>query len=764
MGTLDVHVFDRDGTTRIAGPIADVLACSGLEELDGLGGGSLTIAVDNPTLVASPTLLDYRNVVKLVVDGTARAAFVINKKAETVVGAGADASRAIEVSGPGLLSWLRDAVVYAKFPRPYSGKTRWFNWASESGTWLTSTASQWGPVTRVRQRGGSDLTDPASPWRNAPLNWCNATTLPYWVWDRSTAWTTAPNGVCYVRRPFTVGAAGQYRLFFTGDNAVSVMVDGGPLCKTVEYDAWKRTYSADIALGAGNHVLGFKVRNVGGPAGLLWWLASMDAGTGALTEVAGSGLSGEEVINAYPTVPPGWTFGEILDTLVDEAVARGVDSVDALTVGFSATADTDSTTWTRQLPVSVQVGQDYWAVCEELRDLGLDVAVNPATLTFNAYEGRGSSKTSVVIDAAAHIQSLTEDVETALANALLVETADHWATTKDTASVTNNGRIEAYLDATSLDSSSAATVAMAVLQRYAVPAEAVTVSYAPTTGVNVPWTNFNCGDTVTVSTASGGTTTRVVVSIAVALGDNGEPVYTVELDSVARDLLESLRRIIDRRGVQDASPATAAGDVVDGGVGDYTPEDDWGTSDLPFDDLADYPWISAGPALNPEGTPWLPPDDPSGGSEEVMDVGAVCANAALDPAAYFGVVDFEVALCSSVPPVTSGTWASLTSYELTVGAAPGYARATLAAADVAAPVYSSGYVSMASEAAVTFAPNTAPSASWPPVVAVAFVVNGGPLDNEIVAVINLSTPLDIGPSEAAQFAAGDIVFAHAAAS
>lgn len=807
MLTATLHGIDGS----YVGGVPSLLACSVLEELDDLGGGSLAVHIDN----AMATSLTYRRWVKVWDRGKAVGGFIIAKRDETIVDVGGQSARVLTVSGPGLLAWLKDAIVYQSSQTAASRSVRAFSWGGPDGAWRDT--SQWGAPTSLYRQ--DDLTG-ANPWAGRPANWPAVAVDAWWVWDRSG---TPPAGTCYFRREFTVVTAGEYTAVFAADDVCEILIDGEPVVGQWDAVGWRQTWTFSVQLSAGSHVLGAKVYSKSGAAGFLLWMG-LQADDDSLTLLLRTGDSGWQIA-AYPSREPGWTAGGVLAELVDEGATRGVTGLGLLTPDFTATLDSSGATWA-SWPISARVGDSVWDVAQDLRLLGCDVRVDPSTLALQAWVDRRTD-TSAVVTAAAHVESLSEVVEQPMANTLLVGTDEQWAGARFLASVFTYGRVEAFLDASGLEAEVAAKVARATLEQYAELPESVTVQYSPGQG-NVPWVDIDVGDVLWVSTSGGRHVRRRVWSMSASVDDQGSTVYAVELDALSRDRVSLLQRIIDRASMRRAANASPRREDSEspGGEGvppeddpPDNPDDEW-----PDDPPEDYPgdpgtWPDDPPDGWPETWPDDPPDwypgtypseppdwwparerwedweDPSsfewpgGGDpsfdgtpgfipstpqpfplvvttpgtvpEGVWSMGNVCANAALDPYSYFGVEDFEVALLSSAPPVTSGAWASLTSYELTSGTAPGYTRVTLAAADVSAPSYASGFVLRTSEVLLSFAPNMGTSA-WPTVTHVAFVAPN--LADEVVAVIGLSAPLSIGPNEAATFPAGDVVFAHAAAS
>lgn len=737
--SVDVLIYQPDGATLIA-IVPDVLAVTALEEKDGQGGGSLRVAYDNPALAANPTLLDHRNVVKVRIGGTVRAAWMIRKTDEVLVGAGGEVVRAVEASGPGLLAWLEDAVVYQEAPNDQGGSTRWFGWGSKSGTWYSS--SEWGAPVRVAKRGGADFTDPQNRYRNKPLNWPDCKPKAWWVWDRPNANRTAPAGKCYFRYPvYTAEDGTDYGLYLTADNRVDVQIDGEPLSTVRGRRAFKNTYAVDFTLDSGTHILGFRVTNRGGGASLLAALfryddTDDDESTGTLVGATGTGTGW--VIRSYPTAEPGWTAGEILADLISEADTRGVASVGYLNGDtFTDTTDTDGTAWSEYV-IPVNVGDTYWQVAENLRDYDVDLRVNPATLALDAYQVRGSDVSgSVMIAAGSSAVSANEQVESRIVNTVLVADEDEWSTVTDSASVSAHGRTEGFLNLSSLPTRSAAKVADKVLELYALPVEGTTLEYVPQTGA-VPWVDFNVGDYVTAPTTGGGYTTRRVISIAVALDtQNAEPVYQVELGALSRDLIERLQRLIDR---------LSAG--ASGNLAGKVPSPPGGGDELPY--------RPTDPVTAPPGdSPWNDPNDPEFNNPDpgdsvdgVFGVGQVNANVArtmVDVWESYGG-SFQIALLTGEPTATAGFW-DIGSTELTD---TGYARKTVSVTSEMSAASGNDPAVRDNIGPLTFDANSS-GADWTPITHVALIAA-----NVILSVVPLPSPLVVADGEAAEISEGDL--------
>ena len=649
------------------------------------------------------------------------------------------------MSGPGLNAWLDESVLFHEFTSAYSGSTRWFNWGSKAGSWYTNF--NWGSPTRVKKRGGSDFTQPGNPFRYRPANWPTAADgNVWWVWDRATAWQGAPAGDLYLRYPWTVAADDtNYRLYFTGKGRVDVLLDGEPLVKVRDVGAVRRTYVADFTLDAGQHLVALRTRNGGGFAGVIAVLIRVtEDAEGEEVETVVSRTGGTNwYCLAYPASEPGWTAGEVLDALLTEAQTRNVVSADYLTTGFTDDVDSDGVAWTRYF-WSFGVGDTYWTVVQSMKDrTGTDVRVHPQTHVLDAWVSRGADLSATVeLTAAEHVQQLTEEVDVAIRNLYLIASDDGWRTQQYAASVSAYGRIEAYLDVGSLEGASATTVATATLQRAAIPAESVTVTYYPDSS-NTPWADFNVGDRISVATKDGQTDRRVVSIAMRANGQTGAVDYTIELDALSREQIDRLQRIVDN--AQVASGMAGGGAPNQAGPGGGAPNQAGPGGGNGWTPNPSRPAGPAAPPTNP-GAPDVPPDDPGSGDVE-YGMGEVSKTVATDMAAEWATYGdpLYLSLHSSEPEATTGEWA-VGSTEL---AGTGYARVAVPLASFAA-VTGNDPVTRSTTVDVDFEANSGLT-DW---VAITHIGLWNNAQDKILSVVTLPTPIVIGANEAPQIPAG----------
>jgi len=736
---LEAWVYESDGTTLIA-RVMDAVDVTALEELEAFGGGSLTIKDDNAALVAHPTLLAYRNVVKVRFENTFVAAWLIKTKVQAVV------DGVITVSGPGLLGWFEDAVLYSEFHAPYSAGTRWFNWGSKQGSWYD--AKEWGSPHKLWKRGGEDFTDRRNPFRRKPRHWPKTgARKSWWIWDRRHADKTAPRGYVYFRRHLTVDEDGtDFTLYATANNKLRVLVDGEPLMNIKQRKAYKRTYEVDVTLDAGLHVFAFRAYNRASFAGFICALMRSpvddeDEDDDGTLEFRSGGGDGWHVLG-YPDSAPGWTPGEVVSTIMAEADDRGVPPFAVLGKGFTHTVDSDSVAWNAR-QWSFDVGATYWDVLDSMRQShGVNVRVDPASLDVELYKVRGVDRSaSVVATVASQVTNLEEQIEAALANTLLIAADDQWDSAEDASSVAAYGRIEAYVDLSQMSSASAATVATKILAQNAIPIEGITVSFDPTSQTT-PWRDFQVGDWIGVSTAGGGHTARKVVSISVAMNrETGSPEWTVELDAVTKDQLDRLQRIIDADRTKLGTMGGRSPGSGKGGSGGRSPDGNDGG--VPSGGPS---YRSPAVSTSPDDDPWVPPDDDEPRGLDVGDVSKDVATDMIGTWITYGA-SLKLALCTGEPTLTDGVWSDVAAVELS---GSGYARATVPFSGLSAPEGNDPVVRSTIDTVVF--PANSGSDDWATVICVAVLDAAG---TDILSVTPLADPIVVKPNETAVIAGGN---------
>lgn len=524
-----------------------------LEELRNHGAGSFTILRNDPKIVADPSLLDYRNIVKIRVNGLVQGGFVIQTKKAVIVGAGETADQAWAISGEGLRSWFQDAVVYpSQGLQPGSVETRYFNFASERGTWYN--ASQWTEPVRLGK-----VRDPITHWAQigSPGEWPDVPQA-WWVWSRGKDSNGyMPKGFSYFRNEFDISSAGSYSLFFAVDDAAELYVDG-ELVLTTDAHASFATTRYDMDLAAGSHIIAFKAFNstvTGGPAGLIAAFMKVGDPTSptAASLVSYTGQTGAWKALDYPAVEPGWSPGEILLKLLAEANTRGVRFPKNITTTFTATKDSAGFDWDAPVPWSFGLGSTYEEVLESLEELSCDVFLDPADLKLYAWNKRGVDHSTereleafpIIFRKGFNLQEADETGQASITNSLVLKTADGWREVDDTSSSqTKYGVIESQM-ATPLNYASSKKLTDEVFRQRALPETSATYVVIPTPNM-IPFVDFNVGDWVSAPDASGALVKRRVVSIAVTESNTGTPVFAIEFDTIFKDRQTELEKFVQR--------------------------------------------------------------------------------------------------------------------------------------------------------------------------------------------------------------------------
>lgn len=199
---IELFLYDKLDPRAFVTNIPSRIAPRYLEEILGIGGGSFTILKDDDIVSAAVSNrltysnFNYRDVVKVSVNGTVVGAFLVKNRNDVLIGEGELASQGTEISGPGLKAWFDDAVVYPAsedFGLLNSGISsntrRVFSFASARGTWYTP--SDWHPTFNMCRKDAqatlgkilvADAVLPGASSDEAPATAPDATT------QRANSW------------------------------------------------------------------------------------------------------------------------------------------------------------------------------------------------------------------------------------------------------------------------------------------------------------------------------------------------------------------------------------------------------------------------------------------------------------------------------------------------------------------------------------------------------------------------------------------------
>lgn len=580
---------------RSPGPKYDLLGIIGngqgiqvMEELHADGAGSFRIAYSQ--IAQQPNLFNYQNIVQVVVNGTVRAAWIIRNKSRVLISDGEEGARYYEVSGPGLRDWFNAAIVYPENPdaiklSKLKAHTRYFNFGSRvTGPWYKK--ADWSQTMWTKLQSNLDPWTPGdsggNPWRYAPIGIPDSArttdypgVLPKWIWPVDPT-PEAPKGSCYFRHTFEVDKTGSYMIYATGDNTITLYIDGVPMINqhNTGVDAtWRHMWSNSIDLNPGTHVIAAKVTNYqdSNPAAFLAMLKRVGDGKKNIPAVVVT-VTGDDGwhANAYPDKAPGWSPGEVLLTLLQEAQKRGVNTLAGLKTSFTKTHDSNGDPWQYELDYSFDIGTSYYDVVNTLESLSCDVYLDPSSFKLHVYNKQGVDRSvqtdkaqPVIFARALNVTSSTEDSQNEIINTVLLgygteklkEVIDPYKTIK------TYGRRETYLTVdANLSDHIADSITQYTLEARHQPTDAVSIEIGEMEA-NVPWKDFKLGDWVLAPHTGGGYRKRRVISIAMETdGATGRPLYSLELDSYTQDRQDAIARYMQRRVGMDL-----AGDELQGG-------------------------------------------------------------------------------------------------------------------------------------------------------------------------------------------------------
>lgn len=579
---LELQVFAHDDPTKLLDTLPGRTGLSTLDEIRGPGGGSFSISRNDPKLIAYPDLLAYRNICKVLLDQKPVGAFLIQRKKAEYVSSKEASGEIWQVSGSGLREWFKDAVVY-----PYRGlkddsqSSRVFSFASERGSWYVP--ADWKtPV--VVQSYNMDPND--GPFGTAPAEWPDAPNAK-WIWGSANSKTDpAPEGVNFFRYEFTVAESvgkKSYSFFASGRTDFDVFLDGQSIIEARGTDSYAQTWRADFEIGPGEHVLAARVRADGTRAsafiGAFYRAGDATAGTSA--ELLNVTNTTSWAVNPYPDPAPGWTPGEIVLTLLEEAEDRGVRFPSFLTPTFTAELDSEGHSWERALDWSFDLGTEYYDVIEQLEEIVCDVWIDPATLELNMYANRGVHRDvqsvavqPVKFEIGRNVTKANEEGSSDIKNALMMSTEDGWGDLADglSSSQSTYGRVEGYVS-TGASKAVSGDVAQSVFTQRAEPEITATYEIVDVDDAR-PHFDFFVGDWTLAPSAEDDTNLvqRRVMSIAIMENDDtGLPKFAVEFDTIFQDAETRYDRWLRKTGDGTLGGTLANVSVGGGGGGSSSP-------------------------------------------------------------------------------------------------------------------------------------------------------------------------------------------------
>lgn len=539
---IELYVYSYKNPTTLIGVLPGRIDPQYLEPVNGLGGGSFKVAITDPKLNDHPGILDYRNRVVIRVDGNVIGSFIIRKKGVEVIASKDKTQELYTMAGDSLIIWLEDAGV-----RPWGGlkanspSSRYFSFASEVGDWYNEddwdTPSILGPVYEVAQ------------WGALPEKWPEGDDSD-WIWSDVYSGEATP-GTCYFRHTLTISTAGEYSLYVAGDDFIEVFVDGAQvITSNYKDEAYGQVTKVKLALDSGVHYIGFKATVISGPAGIIEALYHIDGDVE--TKVASSSDTNNWKVLAYPSSAPGWSPGEIMLTLLEEAEDRGVLFPTWITPTFTNTHDSNSVAWEQAYEWQFNIDKDsILTALNRILELGYEAWIDPETLEFHIVISRGSNKatgpSALIFERGKNLMRASSEGVGSIKNSLAVKTAEGWLLeeVEHDDSVTEYGVIEGTLEA-NVSADVAKALVQTVFTHRAKAEEGASYEIYPTQD-ETPFDKLMVGDWVLAPNDREELVPRRVVSISLKENSQGQPLYTVELDTIFQSNEQILNKVVNKQ-------------------------------------------------------------------------------------------------------------------------------------------------------------------------------------------------------------------------
>lgn len=535
---------DLTGGTDITDQLDDA-DCRIRLNAEGIGGAILPFG---ESISPSP----FGKAIRVDFDGTPAFSWVPEKRTDVEVDRNEEAVMVTEYSGPGLAGLLnryRCRPTLGIERQPWA-LTRTFSFASPE-----YDASSWGTATEY-----GTLLDDTAFWDGLP------TGFPAFDVERIGPSEgnddAAPQGYWWTVKDFTLAAPALVRFFVASDNSADVYIDGFQLGRVASDGIDTRSFTEATAysvfLSAGSHRVAAKVVNIPFGGG--------DPGYGEGAELTGNptffmlvgytaengGMLVDRVVEtdstwkllAYPDTPPGLTDAEVIEILVAEAVADGVDP--EFTVELHGSFDPVET-------ITVDVGGSLLAHLKDRADGSwLDWSVPPTALELHLYPSGGRTSVSGIAYTVENenLERVTATQKDVSVTGFLVAFVGGW-TFVGTQEKPDSLRTRAATIG------AAKALAQKILDRDPLP-EQVTADIAPLAG-EVPGVDVLDGDTLTVGSFVG--ERCIGWSMTWSADWSGEPQFDIDLKDRIRGDEEAIALMVQRSapgqfgGQAPASPA-----------------------------------------------------------------------------------------------------------------------------------------------------------------------------------------------------------------
>ena len=383
----------------------------------------------------------------------------------------------------------------------------------------------------------------------APIGW----QIPqaFWIWGTDD---TTPEGFNYFRRTVKLTSEWNIRIAATGDNLYTLYMDGLPLIGDDQNSqCWTEHKQVSMTLPPGTYTFAAAVENLPwppefyNPSGFLFALYPVDAngdtipiGVDGVAQFFARSDGGWRAL-PYPSQQPGWTPGQIVRQLIDEAIARG--TLTSFTVDFTDEADSNGNQWNGSLDAgsfipgfSVPIGASVLDALDSLVDAGwVEYRVKPGGKVLQLFNPDTAPTSAATYSQSASIATQTIvsqsfSPQSAPVNVLLVKWPFGYLTVEDAASRAAFGTFEGSVSIDADSRSDAVRQARVLLNDVAFPRSSVVMEIDPVDDDEKPYISYGPGDRVVAPNETGSPTSYRVLAISVA-DDGVRPRIALELDT-----------------------------------------------------------------------------------------------------------------------------------------------------------------------------------------------------------------------------------------
>lgn len=611
--TVSAQLLDYDGSVVTGTPLALAFNVSFYDEEDGPGRGQVSISL---SVVGSAELLPGRYV-NCLVEGIPRFTFKIEGNPQyNEIERGEEHDQIVTVQGRGWGCSFDEAPTFPEYSLKYQFDTtsRLFSFASvlfpNAGAWVAAVEQHEyleGVATAAcyghQQTAPDGLAYPAPigfPWSTDPANLVFGTPTAnwepvYWIRTGDQPDYVSPGYWCF-RRTLVLADFTQVVFATTGDNYFTLFLQGVPILgetiTNADHWMWLGFKTHKMWLAAGTYTVAAVVYNIpfdelgatsppvqpACPAEGFAGGARYENSGGLLTVLFEDDddpttppvhiLSSDDSWNSHydATSWPGWTPGQIIQQLIDEAIAHSCITIYNSNT-FDATDDSNSDPW---LPFDstvtrgdiatfeLTVGDSLMQALDQMVKEGyIHWHVRPGTLILDVYRGRVpiTPASSATLAWAVNLASLERNATEPYANAFLVQWEGGYMEVVDgAAEIAYNTRSYSTIASRAPSEEEAQQEAIAELDRAAqAQYPAVITVVEPTGAGDCPYEAFETGDYVTAPAEGGSTELIRVKTISCRQDAEGHAVWTVglnmKLDVPTRHRDELLRQIGGRNQI-----------------------------------------------------------------------------------------------------------------------------------------------------------------------------------------------------------------------